>query len=539
MRIKRIYTFMLQTFLPMFCMTFMICLFIVLMQFLWRYVDNLVGKGLGFGVMAELFFYAALTLVPMALPLAILLASLMTFGNLGESLELLAMKASGISLLKIMRPLMIFIVCLSIGAFYFQNDILPTANTKMYSLLLGIKNKSPELEIPEGVFYKEIEDYNIYVGEKDFNTGLLKDVIIYIFDGTNIEDATVTVADSARMQATSDGQHLKFTLWSGQQVGTFKENNQSHVSSQKNLKYRRESFDIKEVYIPYNNDLERTDESMITSRHVGKNLAELRASVDSMDQRIDSINTGYGRQLVERTYYRTLSEKTKNDSTFFANNTGAFVAISDPKLNNPDKNLKLSMPINLDSIYSSLRPNQMADLSRKAKERSSAVIQTFDVRNEMQVIEDKNRSYHVTEIHKKFVLSICCIIFFLIGAPLGAIIRKGGLGVPIITSVAFFIVYFVIDTAGNKRAMNGDWAPWAGVWLSSMVLAPIGLFLTWRAINDSTLFDIDAYRIGFVKAWRFICRKVPFLKKYQKIGKGLAVVKALAHHHKTDNSNNS
>lgn len=538
MRIKRIYTFMLQTFLPMFCMTFMICLFIVLMQFLWRYVDNLVGKGLGFGVMAELFFYAALTLVPMALPLAILLASLMTFGNLGESLELLAMKASGISLLKIMRPLMIFIVCLSIGAFYFQNDVLPTANTKMYSLLLGIKNKSPELEIPEGVFYKEIEDYNIYVGEKDFNTGLLKDVIIYIFDGTNIEDATVTVADSARMQATSDGQHLKFTLWSGQQVGTFKENNQSHVSSQKNLKYRRESFDIKEVYIPYNNDLERTDESMITSRHVGKNLAELRASVDSLDQRIDSINTGYGRQLVERTYYRTLSDKTKNDSTFFANNTGAFVAVSDPKLKNPDKNLKLSMPINLDSIYSSLRPNQMADLSRKAKERSTSVIQTFDVRNEMQVVEDKNRSYHVTEIHKKFVLSICCIIFFLIGAPLGAIIRKGGLGVPIITSVAFFIVYFVIDTAGNKRAMNGDWAPWAGVWLSSMVLAPIGLFLTWRAINDSTLFDIDAYRIAFVKGWRFICRKVPFLKKYQKIGKGLAVVKALAHH-KKDNSNNS
>ena len=243
---------MLQTFLPMFCMTFMICLFIVLMQFLWRYVDDLVGKGLGFGVMAELFFYAALTLVPMALPLAILLASLMTFGNLGESLELLAMKASGISLLKIMRPLIIFIIFLAIGAFYFQNDILPIANTKMYSLLIGIKNKSPELEIPEGVFYKEINDYNIYVGKKDFETGLLKDVIIYIFEGTNIEDATVTVADSARMEATPDGQHMKMTLWSGEQVGTFKSNSQNRMSQERHPKYRRESFRMKEVYIPYN-----------------------------------------------------------------------------------------------------------------------------------------------------------------------------------------------------------------------------------------------------------------------------------------------
>ena len=534
MRIKRIYTYMLQTFLPMFCMTFLICLFIVLMQFLWRYAEDLVGKGLGFSVMAELFFYAALTLVPMALPLAVLLASLMTFGNLGESLELLAMKASGISLLKIMRPLIIFIILLSIGAFYFQNDILPMANTKMYSLLIGIKNKSPELEIPEGVFYKEIEDYNIYVGKKDFETGLLNDVIIYIFDGSNIEDATVTVADSARMQATSDGQHLKFTLWSGEQVGTFKDNNQ-RSTNQKHPKYRRESFEMKEVYIPYNNDLERTDESVITNRHVGKNLSELRLTVDSLDQRIDSINTGYGKQLVDRTYYRVISDKVRNDSAYFAERTGAYVTVSDPKNKNPEKALNLNMPINLDSIYSSLRPSQMADLSRKARTHSVSVIQTFDVRKEMQNIEYKNRSYHIAEIHKKFVLSICCIIFFLIGAPLGAIIRKGGLGVPIITSVAFFIVYFIIDEAGRKRAMSGEWTPWAGVWLSSMVLAPVGIFLTWRAINDSTLFDIDAYRIGIVKVWRYVCRKVPFLKKYEKIGKGLSFVKALAHKNKTNN----
>ena len=528
---------MLQTFLPMFCMTFMICLFILMMQFLWRYVDNFVGKGLGFGIMAELFFYAALTLVPMALPLAILLASLMTFGNLGESLELLAMKASGISLLKIMRPLLIFIIMLSIGAFYFQNDVLPIANTKMYSLLIGIKNKSPELEIPEGVFYKEINDYNIYVGKKNFDTGLLEDVVIYIFEGNNIEDATVTIADSARMQATPDGQYLQFTLWSGEQVGTFKQNNNNRRNDQ-NKQYRRESFVEKLVYIPYSNDLERTDESLISSRHVGKNLSELRASVDSLDQRIDSINTGYGLQLVDRTYYRTISEKARTDSAYFAEVTGAYTAEADPRIKNSSKDLKKPMPINLDSVYASLRPYQMVAITKAARVHSSSVVQTFDIRKEMQNIEFKNRSSHITEIHKKFTLSICCLIFFLIGAPLGAIIRKGGLGVPIITSVAFFIIYFIIDEAGKKRAMSGDWIPWTGVWLSSMVLAPVGLFLTWRAINDSTLLDIDAYRIGLVKVWRFVCRKIPGLKKYQKLGKGWQIVKSLAHHHHNDNSYN-
>lgn len=505
---------MLQTFLPMFCMTFMICLFIVLMQFLWRYVDDFVGKGLDFAIMAELFFYAALTFVPMALPLGILLASLMTFGNLGESLELLAMKASGISLLKIMRPLIVFIIFISIGAFFFQNDVLPMANTKMYSLFLGIKNKSPELEIPEGVFYKEINDYNIYVGKKDFNTGLLHDVIIYIFDGTNIEDATVTIADSARMQTTSDGEHLKLTLWSGEQVGTFKENGRR--VDERHPKYRRESFAEKEVYIPYSNDLERTDESFISNRHVGKNLNELRSSVDSLDQRIDSINQGFAKQLVERTFYHTVSDKMRNDSAFFAETTGAYVASADPKLKNPDKHIKQSMPIDVDSIYASLRPGQRAQVAKNARTRGTSVVQTFDMRKEMQNIEYKNRSWHVTEMHKKFTLSICCIIFFLIGAPLGAIIRKGGLGIPVIVSVAFFIIYFFIDTEGNKKAMNGEWVGWAGVWLSSMVLAPIGIFLTWRALNDSTLFDVDAYRIGIVRMWRWLCKKIPVLKKIRK-----------------------
>lgn len=485
---------MLQTFLPLFAMTFLICLFIVLMQFLWRYIDDFVGKGLSIDVLAELFFYAALTLCPLSLPLAVLLASLMTFGNLGESLELLAMKASGISFTKIMRPLMIFIFCLAIGAFFFQDRVLPVANTKMYSILLGIKNKSPEMEIPEGVFYKmdvgSNDTYNIYVQSKDPKTGLLKNVTIYIFSGSNIEDATVTTADSARIQSTLDGGHLKLTLMHGEQVGTFKQNNRQRSNSN-HPQYRRESFELKEVFIPYSNDFEKTDESMIASRHVGKNLAELSASVAELDQRIDSINQEYGRQLVQTTYYKSVETKQRQDTVFFTQ-------------------VKES-PINLDSIYSSLSPAQMVQVAEKARDHSSIVIGSFNTRKEMQAAEYKNRSYHEIEMHRKFTLSIACLLFFFIGAPLGAIIKKGGLGVPVIVSVLFFIIYYIIDNTGYKMARDGNAEPWLGVWLSSIVLAPIGIFLTWRALNDSALFDWDAYKIFFIRNGKKI---INFLKKH-------------------------
>jgi len=490
---------MLQTFLPLFAMTFLICLFIVLMQFLWRYVDDLVGKGLSIDVIAELFFYAALTMCPMALPLAVLLASLMTFGNLGESLELLAMKASGISFTKIMRPLMIFIFILAIGAFFFQDRVLPKANVKMYSTLLGIKNKSPEVEIPEGVFYTMDvgghDTYNVYVESKDPKTGLLKNVTIYIFSGTNIEDATVTTADSARIQSTLDGGHLKLTLMNGEQVGTFKSNNKKNS---KHPQYRRESFTLKEVFIPYNNDFEKTDESYISSRHVGKNLAELNASVAELDNRIDSINQVYSRQLVKTTYYRLVEDKLRDDTVYFAE-------------------LKKA-PVNLDSIYSSLSPSQMATVASKARTHSQTVTSSFNARKEMQAAEYKNRSYHEIEMHRKFTLSIACLLFFFIGAPLGAIIRKGGLGVPVIVSVAFFIIYYVIDNTGYKMARDGNAEPWFGVWLSSLVLAPIGIFLTWRALNDSNLFDWDAYKIFFIRIFKKIFN---FMQRHGIITKAL------------------
>ncbi|MCR5394254.1 MAG: LptF/LptG family permease [Bacteroidales bacterium] len=499
-RIKRIYTYMLQSFLPLFFMTLAICVFIFMMQFLWRYVDDLVGKGLSFGVLAELFGYASLSMFPLALPLSILLASLMTFGNMGDKLELLSMKASGISLLRIMRPLLIFISLLALGAFFFQNDLLPWSNVKLSQLMVSIRHKSPEMEIPKGVFYKIDtggDTYNIYVQDKNVKTGILYDVTIYFFSGSNVEDATVTVADSARLQGAQDGMHMKLSLWNGEQLGTFKEKKQRR-SKDKHRQYRRESFVEKEVYIPFNSKLEMADESNFSNRYNGKKLNELVASVDSLDMRIDSINCVYGAQL-QRTYFKSVDEVKRNDSTFFAQ-----VASGERK------------PVSLDSIYASLQPHQMVQVMTEAQNRSKAVVRSFDVRKEMQAIEYKNRSLHEIEIHKKFVLSFACIIFFLIGAPLGAIIRKGGLGIPVIVSVIFFIIYFVIDNYGVDQAKTYKWPSWQGVWFSSMVLAPVGIFLTWRAINDSTLFDWDAYKIGFVRVVR---RASTFLKNRGIIGR--------------------
>lgn len=246
LRIKRLYLFMLQSFLPLFLMTFFICLFIVLMQFLWRYIDDLVGKGLDVSVIAELFFYAALTMVPMALPLAILLASLMTFGNLGEQFELTAMKASGVSLIKSMRPLIVLMVLVAIGAFFFQNNVLPVAQTKMWTLLYSMRQKSPELDIPEKEFYDQITGFNIYVNDKDRETGILRQLLIYNVD-KGADNATIIYADSGKMSITDDKEHLFLTLWNGEQF----ENLREQGLSSNNVPYRRESFTDKEVMITF------------------------------------------------------------------------------------------------------------------------------------------------------------------------------------------------------------------------------------------------------------------------------------------------
>ena len=290
--IKRLHWLVLKSFLPLFAMTFFIVLFIVLMQFLWKYVDDLVGKGLDISVIGELFFYAAVSMVPMSLPLAILLASLMTFGNFGEKFELTAMKASGISLVRVMMPLIVLVGGISIGAFFFQNDVLPRAQVKMWTLLFSIKQKSPETEIIPGVFNDQIPGYNVYVREKDQNTGMLRGVMIYDVSQGG-ENATILVADSAQLALTKDKRYMFLHLFNGEQF----ENLREQLPGDQNVPFRREEFKDKQVLIPFDVNFNRLDDNQMRKQYVGKNLTELRQTIDSVSGKVDSIGDIYATEL--------------------------------------------------------------------------------------------------------------------------------------------------------------------------------------------------------------------------------------------------
>ena len=465
---------MLQTFLPLFLMTFGICLFIVLMQFIWRYIDDMVGKGLSIGVLAELFFYAALFMLPMALPLAILLASLMTFGNLGERLELLAMKSAGISLLKIMRPVMIFLIFVSIGAFYFQNYAMPVVQVKLYTLLYSMRQKSPELDIPEGVFYKEITGFNVYVKKKNPQTGLLSDLMIYDYsEGFN--NARVIVADSGRLKTSEDKLFLVLSLFNGESFENLKsQEKQSRKTTA--VPYRRESFQTKDILIEFDANFNMTDESFMQNQFVGKNLASLQHSIDSMSLRLDSIKAINAKGIYETSYRKSLRMEvaaTESADTLYS-----------------------PVVINFDSLYQAQSPGRKVTLLNKAKQLAEGVRTDYYFRAANMGDEGYKVRRHLTEWHKKFTLSFACLIFFFIGAPLGAIIRKGGLGVPVIISVLLFIFYYIIDNMGYKMARDGVWAAWEGMWLSSAVLTPLGMFLTYKAVNDSVILNADTYLNG-------------------------------------------
>ncbi|MGL4292124.1 MAG: LptF/LptG family permease [Bacteroidales bacterium] len=489
LRIKRLYTFILQTFLPVFCMTFLICLFIVLMQFLWKYVDEMVGKGLEINVLFELFFYAALSLAPMALPLAILLASLMTFGNMGERLELLAMKAAGVSLIKIMRPLIVTVAIIAVGAFFFQNEILPRSQVKLYSLLFSMRHKSPELDIPEGVFYKEIEGYNLFVKHKNHETGMLYDVMIYNLSGS-FEDAAVIVADSGKLKMTDDKQFLFLTLWDGESF----ENLKDQRTAASNVPYRRETFKKKEILIEFDANFNRMDESFMSNQYIGKNMKELQGSIDSLTLRSDSVANSYSTTLKKNTYFKNSLAEASSDSIL---KIPATILMPTPESVMADASLK-----------------EKQGILTKAASKSSSIEQDYMFKKSMQQDESKVIRRHEIEMHKKFTLSIACLLFFFIGAPLGAIIRKGGLGMPVIISVFLFIVYYIIDTAGYKFARDGQWPVWEGVWLSSAFLLPLGVFFTIKAANDSVLFNMEVYAdvlrniIGYQKKRHFLRKEV-------------------------------
>lgn len=466
---------MLQTFLPLFAMTFLIVLFIVLMQFLWKYIDSLVGKGLGMGVLGELFFYAALSMVPMALPLAILLASLMTFGNLGEKFELTAMKASGISLIRVMAPLIILVSVIAAGAFFFQNDVLPKAQVKMWTLLFSVRQKSPEVEIPENVFYDQIPGYNLLVKEKNKETGMLYDVMIYnVGRGDN---ATILVSDSARLAMTPDMSHLYLHLYYGEQF----ENLREQQTSDRNVPFRRESFFDKQILIPFDANFNRLDEQGMRQQYVGKNITELHQSIDSIGHRVDSIGNMFAKDLLR-------------DASYVLPVKSSYAQVKEKNANDTEAPLR---SFSVDSLLDAMPPADAARLVGQA----IGVSRDHQSANEFKFItmEDEKKSIrrHQIELIKKYTLSVACIIFFFIGAPLGAIIRKGGLGTPLVVSIFLFLVYYIFDNTGYKLARDGRWPVEVGIWLSTFVLAPLGAYVTWKAMNDSAVFDGDRYKAFF------------------------------------------
>ena len=482
---------MLQTFLPLFIMTFGICLFIVLMQFLWRYIDDMVGKGLGIPVLGEMFFYAALFLLPMALPLAILLASLMTFGNLGERLELLAMKSAGVSLIHIMRPLIITIVFISIGAFFFQNNAMPVVQVKLYSLLYSMRQKSPELDIPEGVFYGEITGYNVYVKEKNNQTGLLKDVMIYDYS-KGFNNARVILADSGRLKTSADKLFLVLSLFNGESFENLSEGQTGSNNRKTAVPYRRETFSTKDILIGFDANFTRTDESFMQNQYMGKQLKDLQTSIDSMTVRLDSIKAINSKNVYDMSYKKTFSkpkrELSQQAETGTGNTATANDAYSLTKISNEPVKI-----INFDSLYKAEAPSGQAALLVRAKSNIESVKADYYFKAATLGDEAYKVRRHLTEWHKKFTLSFACMVFFFIGAPLGAIIRKGGLGMPVVISVILFIFYYIIDNIGFKMARDGIWEAWEGMWLSSAILAPLGIFLTYKAVNDSVILNADTY----------------------------------------------
>ena len=489
--VKRLHIFMLQTFLPLFAMTFLIVLFIVLMQFLWKYIDQLVGKGLGMDVIGELFFYAALSMVPMALPLAILLASLMTFGNLGEKFELTAMKASGISLIRVMAPLMAVVGMLAVGAFFFQNDVLPKAQVKMWTLLFSVRQKSPEVEIPENVFYDQIPGYNLLVKEKNKETGMLYDVMIY--DVNRGDNVTILLADSAQMAMTPEMSHLYLHLFEGEQF----ENLREQRTSDRNVPFRREAFLDKQILIPFDANFNRLDEQGMRQQYVGKNIVELHQSIDSIGHRVDSIGDMFSRDL-RRDASLVLPQP---DLTAAARTDGSVdeyaVKRQEDLRKRAEELAQATRPLSIDSVLGSMPPAQAAQLIGQAIGISREHQNVNEFKSLTMDEEKRSIRRHEIELIKKYTLSVACIIFFFIGAPLGAIIRKGGLGTPLVVSIFLFLIYYIFDNTGYKLARDGRWPVEAGIWLSTMVLAPLGAYVTWKAMNDSSVFDGDRYRNFF------------------------------------------
>lgn len=485
---KKIYAFTLKSYLGPFVLTFFIALFILLMQFLWKYIDDLVGKGLEADVVAQLLFYASATFVPLALPLAILLSSLMTFGNLGEHYELVAMKAAGISIWKIMRPLVYLSIGISMLAFLFSNYVQPFANLKFQSLLYDVRQQKLAFDINEGIFYHGIENYVIRIGEKERDGRTIYDV--KIFDHTDrLGNIKVTTAKSGYMELSPDQQYILFTLFDGYSytdIVTARNYRENRPFDRMAFKQQRIRFDLSEF------NLNRTQEELFKSHYTMLNVKQLDFFVDSLELRFEERKDRYKSNFQRRFQNMMTLDTTGKTDNLMQAASQKNIAQKKTDVNN-DSTLLLQWPIL--SNFELKDKNNIVEMAMNAT-RSTRDNVIFN-KNDFSYQQENIRK-HELAWHKKFTLSIACLILFFIGAPMGAIIRKGGLGLPVVISVLFFVVYHITSITGEKAAKVGDIDMVLGVWLSSLVLFPIGLFLTFKATTDAALLDVDSWR----KIWR-------------------------------------
>ena len=472
-RIKKLDIFVAKQFGLLFVGTFFICQFVLMMQFLWRYVDDLIGKGLTLDVLAQFFWYMGLMLMPQAFPLAILLSSLITFGNLGESSELTAIKAAGISLMQSMRSLIIISLLMAGLSYYFQDVIGPKANLHFSELLLSMKQKSPELEIPEGIFYDGLPNTNLYVQRKNLDTGKLYGIMIYRQSGS-YEDQAIILADSGMLQTTAEKKHLRLTLWSGE---WFENMRSQDIGGAAEVPYRRETFGHKQILLDFDSGFNMTDADL-SGNAKAKSAKQIVHDLDSIRQFIDSVGKNFYDEA--KRYVLYTPQLTTTDSAKLQQ-----AAVPDLLV--------------IDSVYAHLDKENKRSVMMTAAREAQNVLNDLTMKSDYANHLNRQERTHWLELIGKFTLALSCVIFFFIGAPLGAIIRKGGLGVPVIISVVVFIIYYIFENSGTRMARDDNWAIWFGKGISTFVLAPMAVFFTYKANNDSAVFNIDAYRLLFIR----------------------------------------
>jgi len=485
---KRLHRFIISSFLGPFFMTFFICIFILLMQFLWKYIDELVGKGLDWNIVTELLLYASFGLVPLAFPLAMLLASIMTFGNMGENYELVAMKASGISLFRIMRPLLLIAILLTMIAFYFSNNILPKTNLKFYTLLNSVKRLKPEMIVKEGVFSNDMDNYSIKVERKGRNNNMLYGLMIYDHreqDG----NSTVTLADSGKMEITELAENKQFmtvTLFNGH---SYSEEKEPRTVNGKHFPYRRESFEKEVINISMLGfEFNRTDERLYAGASKMLNTRQLKTWGDSTF-----------REYKVRVWHFVTSLRYLS----IVNKQIAWLSLPKDTLRKNPKIIPDTL-VDINNVFSSLSTFEKEELYQKtvANVRSNSQLitqQMDDIYTRKKIVNN-----YPMEWHRKYTLSIACLIFFFIGAPLGAIIRKGGLGMPVVVSILLFIFYYISMITGEKFAREDAWSMIGGMWFSSFVFLPLGIWLTYKAATDSGVMSLESYQIFFKKLYNSV-----------------------------------